>query len=241
MSRKAARSPGRPLVLVFGESEHDSRAIKALVAGLAPGLKHSVEHRRQPLVLIKNALPKKARSNAEKIADLARIEGRVRRVLAVLAHEDCDAIEPEHLEVADRIESELRSVGCPNPIAVTPAWEIEAWWLIFPEAVGKLVEGWREPSDWLGRDVGRLKDAKEQLSRAVQPRPAGRSSPRAYHERDSIEIAQNIVADGLLTSFADGRRSTRHAGGSLKHTRSGSFEQFRQKVLRIAASLASRA
>lgn len=234
MSRKQARAQQRPIVLVFGESEHDRRAIKLLVEGLRPELARLVEERRQPLVLIKNALPEKARSNAEKIAGIAKIEAKTRKVVAVLAHEDCDAVEPEHVWVAERLERELTDAGCPSPTAVAPAWETETWWLIFPEAVGKVVQGWRDPDDWLGKDVGRVEHAKERLAKAVQPRPARKKPPRAYHERDSITIAQNIVADGLLRSFEGGRRGTPHRSGSVRHTRSASFEQFRVKVLAIS-------
>jgi hypothetical protein len=234
MSRRNKPDERRPLVLVFGESEHDRRAIKLLVEGLRPDLTGAVEERRQPLVLIKNSLPQKARSNAEKISSLARIAGKTRDVVAVLAHEDCDAVEPEHVRAANKLERALQSAGCPNPIAVTPAWEMETWWLVFPEAVGKVVEGWRDPSDWLGKDVGRVEHAKEKLASAVQPRPPRRSTPRAYEERDSIEIARNIVTDGLLSSFEGGRRTTLHSSGTARHTRSGSFAQFRSKVQRIA-------
>jgi hypothetical protein len=233
VSRRRAHIKRKPIVLVFGESEHDRRAIKLLVEGLRPDLAGIVEERRQPLVLIKNALPEKARSNAEKIASIASVEAKTKRVVAVLAHEDCDALEPEHVRIANKLEKELRDAGCPNPAAVTPAWETEAWWLVFPEAVGKVVEGWRDPADWLGKDVGRVERAKEQLARAVQPRPPRKSPPRAYHERDSIAIAKNIVANDLLRSFEGGRRSTPHPSGSTRHTRSDSFEQFRLKVLRI--------
>lgn len=234
MSRKQARAQQRPIVLVFGESEHDRRAIRRLVEGLRPDLAGLVEERREPLVLIKRALPDKARSNAEKIAGIARAEARTRKVVAVLAHEDCDALEPEHIRVAEKLEKELSRAGCPNPTAVTPAWETETWWLIFPEAVGKVVQGWRDPDDWLGKDVGRVEHAKEKLARAVQPRPPRKAPPRGYHERDSIAIAQNIVADGLLRSFEGGRRSTPHPSGSTRHTRSASFEHFRLKVLAIS-------
>jgi hypothetical protein len=221
-------------VLVFGESEHDRRAIKRLVEGLRPDLVGLVEERRQPLVLIKGALPERARSNAEKIAGIAKIEARTRLVAAVLAHEDCDAIEPEHVRVAAKLEKELSDAGCPNPVAVAPAWETETWWLIFPEAVGKVVQGWREPDDWLGKDVGRVENAKEKLAKAVQPRPPRKSAPRAYQERDSIAIAQNVVADGLLPSFDGVHRGTPHPSGSTRRTRSESFGQFRLKVLAIS-------
>ena len=219
-------------MLVFGESEHDTKAIRHLVEGLRPDLSGIVEHRRQPLVLIKNAEPKNARSNADRIVQVVRQEAAARHVLAVLAHEDCDAVEPAHVAASRRIEDELKSAGCPAvAIAVTPAWETEAWWMVFPEAVGKVVEGWRDPDDWIGRDVGLVKDAKESLAGAVQPRPKPKSSPRDYEEHDSIEIASNVVHDGLLPSFKNGRRESHPVHGRPKLTRSASFELFRAKVL----------
>ena len=226
----------RALILVFGESEHDRRALVELVRGLRPDLRDLVEERRRPLVLIKGTLPSKARSNAEEIAALARVEQRTRNVLAVLAHEDCDAIEPAHAEVAEKIEAELRAAGCPGePIGAAPAWETETWWMVFPEAVGKIVEGWRDPDDWLGRDVGRVEWAKEKLAAAVQPRPRPRKGPpRPYEERDSISVARNIVQDDLLRSFADGRRTTPARTGTARvETRSASLERFRTRVLAI--------
>lgn len=232
------------MVLVFGESEHDRRAIVHLVQGLRPDLRGKVEERRQPLVLIKGALPQKARSNAVEIASLAQREQEARELLAVLAHEDCDALEPAHIEVSKKIENELRNAGCPaEPIAVTPAWEIEAWWMVFPEAVGRIVQGWRDPVDWLGRDVGQVSEAKEKLAVAVQPRPRPMRPPRAYHERDSIAVAANIVEDGLLSSFDKGRRLTPGKKGTATiETRSASFERFRTRVLGIprSATAASR-
>ncbi len=221
-------------MLVFGESEHDRRAIKRLVEGLRPDLDGKVEERRRPLVLIKGTLPGTARSNAAEIAQLARAACTSSDVLAVLAHQDCDALEPAHEEAAERIERELAAAKCPAmAIGVTPAWEIEAWWMLFPEAVGRVVRGWRNPDDWIGKDVGKVRDAKEKLAKAVQPRPRPPSPPRDYHERDSIQIAGNIATNGLLASFEAGRRRTRGVGGSCRETRSASFERFRQRVLAI--------
>ena len=221
-----------PVVLVFGESENDRRAIKHLVRGLRSDLR--VEERRAPLVLIKGALPTTARSNAEKIASVVRQEGGP--VLAVLAHQDCDDLEPAHEAAAASIEAALSTAGCPGPIGVTPAWEMEAWWMVFPEAVGKIVTGWRDPDDWIGRDVGLVRHAKEELKKAVQPRPRRASPPRDYEERDSIDVARNIADDGLIGSFDADHRATPHPSGGRKLTRSRSFERFRKRVLGIGAA-----
>ena len=232
MSRAGDRKRGS-IVLVFGESENDRRAIRHLVHGLRPDLKGKVHERRAPLVLVKGSLPEKARENAKDIAALAKAEARHDNVLAVLAHQDCDDIEPAHDGVATKIEVELVAAGCPNPIGVAPAWEIETWWMVFPEAVGKVVKGWRDPDDWIGKDVGVVPDSKEQLRRAVRPRPKRWPGPRDYEEWDSIAVAENIVVDGLLDSFDKGRRSTPHPSGATQHTHSQSFERFRSRVFRI--------
>jgi len=235
--RRKARGPrGRPrraVVLVFGESDHDRRAIRHLTEGLRPDLVGKVEPRSAPLVLIKNATREHAKSNAQRIAELARQEMAAREVLAVLAHEDCDATEPAHVAATQRIEEELRAAGSPYPIGVTPAWEIEAWWMLFPEAVGCVVEGWREPRDWIGRDVGAVRHAKEALARAVRPRGHPRSPLRDYLERDSIPIASNIASQGLLDSFSEGARRTKRANGTVQEARSASFGAFRAKVAGI--------
>ena len=243
MSKGRTRNAPKPkqrraVVLVFGEHDHDRRAIRHLAEGLRPDLAGKVEVRRQPLVLIKGATRAKARSNAERISELVKSESAARDVLAVLAHQDCDAVEPAHIAAAERIENELTAAKCSAyPIGVTPAWEIEAWWLLFPEAVGRVVKGWRDPDDWIGRDIGKVENAKETLARAVQPRPLPASPPRDYAEEDSIAIASNIAAHDLLRSFRDGARATPAANGTIRRTRSASFEAFRSKVAKIPARL----
>ncbi len=221
-------------MLVFGESENDRRAIRHLTEGLRSDLRNKVETRRQPLVLIKDADAERARSNAQKIAALVKQESAARNVLAVITHQDCDALEPAHVAVAQKIENHIKAAGCATSVvAAAPAWEIEAWWMLFPEAVGRLVLGWRDPDDWIGRDVGKVKNAKEALASAVQPRPPTKSPPREYEESDSVAIAENIDQMGLHPSFQDGARFTKAKSSAERRTLSASFEAFRKKVLAI--------
>lgn len=231
---KRQREARREVVLVFGESENDRRAIQHLVVALRPDLEGAVEPRRSPLVLIKGALPKKQKSNAAEIASIAKLEQRTRSVRAVLAHQDCDAVEPAQVSVSHAIESALSSAGCPGAvIAVTPAWEVEAWWMVFPEAVKKVCQAWREPRNWVGKDVGKVTNAKEKLAQAVQTGGAAAKTKREYRESDSIDIAQNIANQNLLREFSGGSRKHQDAAGKIVATRSASLEQFRLKVLAI--------
>jgi hypothetical protein len=234
-AKRAAGRQRRPVVLVFGESENDTKAIRTLTQALRPDLDADVEVRRTPLVLIKGALPAKAAANAQEIANVAKATAKIRPVLAVLAHQDCDAVEPSHVAAGDLIEKGLREAGCPGePIAVTPAWETETWWMVFPEAVGVVVAGWRVPDDWIGKDVGRVENAKEKLKAAVQPRPKGKGKPpREYRESDSITIADNIASAGSLASFVDNAHVTKTPTGQERRTRCASFGRFRTKVLAL--------
>lgn len=232
--KRAKPAPGsRRLILVFGEDEHDRLAIATLVRALRPGLR--VQPIRQPLVLIKGALPETARQNAEEIAAQARDIAAGGEVLAVLAHQDCDACQPADVAVANRLEEALAAAGCPGtPIGVAPAWEIEAWWMVFPEAVQQVVEGWRAPTGWLGHDVGMVQDAKEALCRALRPVKGVKGKRvRDYEENDSIATAENIVSLGLLASFDGDHRETPGRGTAKQRTKCTSFGAVRRKVLAL--------
>lgn len=184
------------VIVIFGESENDRKAIATLVRALCPNARTKIA--RSPLVLIKNAPPSDAPSRARRVAATVRaIEARD-SVKCVFAHEDADTTEPGHLPVAERIEQALQEAGTPGKVhAVVPAWEIEAWWFLWPEAVATCYERWVEPSTTT--PAGRIENAKERLGRAV--RPAGLTSAERknfpdYRESDSIKIAEAIAANG---------------------------------------------
>lgn len=85
--------------------------------------------------------------------------------------------------------------------------------------MAKVVTGWREPNDWVGKDVGRVENAKEALTRAVRPKQVDRKV-RDYHEADSIAIARNVVDLRLLSSFDGEHRETAGKGVATVRTRS---------------------
>ncbi|HYO56546.1 hypothetical protein [Archangium sp.] len=184
-----------PLVLVFGEDENDTKSIRELIEGLRPELVGKVQHRRHPLVLIKNARPEDVPDRAQRIADAVDIARATHDVACVFAHEDCDDVEPKHEAVCAKIEAALAKAGCPAH-AVVPAWELEAWWFMWPEAVQAVrPKSWRAPDDHLGKRVGLIKDAKEELRRKVVPKdlkPEKRKSFPHYQESDSPTIARHV-------------------------------------------------
>jgi hypothetical protein len=213
-SKKAPKGP--PVVLVFGEDDNDRECIKILIGSLRPDLARRIQARRQPLVLIKGVRPEDVPDNAQRIATVVTAERIKNEVGCVFAHQDCDDFEPAHEQVAAEIESALRAAGC-EAHAVAPAWEMEAWWFLWPDAVQAANPSWRKPDDYLGRNVGMIKNAKEELKRCVVPagEKRGRSGFRGYQESDAPKIAAAVSRLGIADK----------PGG-----RSGSYDRFRTSV-----------
>ena len=207
-------------ILVFGEDENDRRAIVELVRALRPDLREvKVQTRRSPVVHLKGTdRPATKRSVAEQIAALTKAQSRTGPVIATIAHQDCDAVEPAHEALTRSIEEELARLGVPNPIAAAPAWEIEAWWMLFPDALAAVRNCWRRlPSG--ATNVGMVVNAKEALQRAL--RPSGRTRCPDYSESDSVAVAKRAGELGLLRQ-CDAKRSA-------------SYAEFRNKLLTLKA------
>lgn len=204
----------RRVALVFGESENDRKTLDELIGALRPDAPPRAS-RRKPLVLIRDAGAARARSVAADIASVVAAD-RVRHdVRAVVTHQDCDAVEPAHVALAERIESSLSAAGV-DAIAATPAWEMEAWLFLWPDAVIAAFPSWRRPDGQSGKSVGRLRDAKEAFRRATRP-PGRARRHRDYEESDCPRIAAKVRELRLVDKL---------------DAKSDSFELFAKKVRR---------
>lgn len=190
-----ARESGEQII-VFGEDDNDRKSIKILLCGLRPDITPgSVKPLREPIALVKDIAPDRLRKRTERVHAALRAANVRQRIRSVLLHEDVDDFEPQHEKAARRIEDAYRTL--PWPVyAVVPAWELEAWWFLFPAAVAALHPSWQPLDGYRGRHLGKIRNAKEELVRAL--RPAGKRSAREYAESDSATIAQKIVELGLL-------------------------------------------
>ncbi|MBX3273019.1 MAG: hypothetical protein KF729_22340 [Sandaracinaceae bacterium] len=184
------------MVLVFGENEHDRMSLVQLMRALRTDCP-KIETRRRPLVLIKNRDAAEQRKSAAAIADVVGADQRRFDVRLVVAHEDADALEPAHEALAERTERLLGEKGI-RAVAATAAWETEAWWYLWPDAVLAVNSKWRHPNRQK-TDVGKLRDAKEQLRRDLRPKQ-GRT--RDYEESDSPEIARLVRERGIVDAHA---------------------------------------
>lgn len=178
---------------------------------------------RRPPILIKDSDSRSMPSRVTTIARLIDAEATQADVVCVFAHEDCDAVEPAHEAVALKIEEAFARQGY-HVHAVAPAWESEAWLFLWPDAVNQHMSKWRSLDNYRGREVGRISDAKETLTRALRPTGRGHGNVRDYRESDAPEIARHVRELGLANSPAG---------------RSASYDRFRASVETCCSSISA--
>jgi hypothetical protein len=187
-------------VLIFGEDANDTKVIAELLVALFPELEGKTKPLRKPPILIKDAASRDVPDRVDVIIGLIDAEMTTADVICVFAHEDCDAVEPAHLALADKIESAFSSCGR-HVHAVTPAWEMEAWLLLWPAAFSKYRPRWAPIDKYKGRDVGKIGNAKQELTHALRPSGKGHTVPD-YRESDAPEIARIVRESGWARSPA---------------------------------------
>lgn len=204
------------MVLIAGEDPNDTHSIMHLMRAILPtDANYAARPLRRPPILRRNAAPAKRRSMAEEVAALASAFLRTHLKVVTVAHRDCDELEPAHLAEAEALESDLRDAGAPNPIAATPAWEIETWWMLFPEAL-RATRGCWKAIDYAHLDVGMIQHSKERLVRDLRPVGRRRNCPD-YRESDSVIVAQQVHRLGLAQNH--------------ERLKADSLREFRKKLL----------
>ncbi|MFC7480142.1 hypothetical protein ACFQX7_08995 [Luedemannella flava] len=201
-------------IIVFGEDDNDRQSIKVLLCGLRPDISPSaVKLLREPMALVKDISPGKVGRKVDRVAAALRAAHARQEIRCVLMHEDADALEPAHVAIAERIENSYAAMPW-KVHAVVPAWEMEAWWFLFPDAVAALRSSWRKPDDYLNKDVGKVANAKEKLKSAV--RPAGfRGSLSGATQRRTVWILRR--RSSLCSSIRNpGQREVIAGSGSFE-------------------------
>ena len=215
MAGKAVRPDGRArrvIGLLFCEDQNDAESLKNLVVAIWPAAPR-IEYCRKPLILVRDLnRAQERKKNASKVMAIVKAKRELAEVRFVIAHQDCDAVEPAHTALASKIRDELTEEGVPNVVPAAPAWEIEAWWYQWPRAVAAVNSKWR-PLNRTGNH-GMLTNAKEMLRRDLRANGA-----RDYEESDSPRIAQKVKELGIL---------------NLRTGTCGSFIAFRDVIARVA-------
>ena len=192
-------------IVVFAEDPNDGEALRSLLLWLCPTARASqIRYIRNPPTLQRGATGPRLLEFAERVR--SAIRALPATPVCILVHTDCDDLDPTGGYV-ERRARELREVGLVEAHVVMPTEEIEAWWLLHPEATEMVAERWRNVLPRTKRDQDRVRNPKGELKRLT------RRSGREYQVGDSRRIAETLRSNP----------STRAQVGS-----SASFSRFRQ-------------
>lgn len=201
-SRESRSRHRPPVILVFGEDSNDTESIKVLLRHLCPRVPGEVvvEVRRDPPSLTKGATVPKVRGWMDSIARVVTTEARLRRVHAVLVHQDSDGPDPSAI-VEAKLASELdRTLAAHTAHAVVPVQMTESWWLAFPDAVrGVKPTAWQTVKFPKHANTEAIDDPKRELKRITR----AASAKNEYSEVDSVAIAERIVSDEMDLDVAN--------------------------------------
>lgn len=208
---RRGRQSTQSVVLVFAESLNDARAIRSLIEALCPSLKNRVREQPRPPSLQRSAGPRPVKNWMDGVGQVVTRVSMRTTVACVFVHRDSDGPDPGG-RLAVSTEAAMRRAGIDNGHAVVPVQEIEAWWLLFPQAIEGFRKSWSGTLPTSRRNVDMVSNPKEELTK----RTARKSRKNAYSEADSPEIAR-LVARALES----GKQPT----GSSR-----SFDRFRRSV-----------
>jgi hypothetical protein len=143
---------------------------------------------------------------AKRVDTLAKkVRARAAREKANLActfvHEDFDKTDSgEVMSVRDRVQRSLeKELGTAH--YVLSVAEIEAWLLLFPEALANTVSSWKVPKQLRNRDTGTIANPKEVLIRTVSNRS------RRYRESDAPDVFAKAIGLNCLDRAQGRNRS----------------------------------
>lgn len=209
------------LVFVFGEDKNDSAAIGHLIRGILPaGSNITIRPLRDPPILRNDSAVVKRQAMSEKIFGIVNAFQRSGANVLVVAHRDCDDIEPAHVKATEALEASLRQAGIKFVVAATPAWEIETWWMLFPEVFPNICSSWSK-IDYGSSNVGMISNSKERLARDLRSK-SGKRAPE-FREQHGIDVARFVAENRELVAKI--------------RARCGSFENFNKSLCFAHASL----
>jgi hypothetical protein len=198
----STRATKKPIIVVAGESGNDREVLRSFLEAFCPQMQGRIVFLNDKIPL-RDASEANLKDRVKRFGSLVRARAERERasVAAVFLHEDLDDVDSGQYEVVrERVQRALvRELE--NAYYVLAVWEIEAWLLLFPEAVTGFSSGWRVPAKRRGRDTGMFQDPKRIFQEEIS------KAGTRYRESDAPAIASRIVALRKHTAPIGGNRS----------------------------------
>ncbi|GAA3964021.1 hypothetical protein FOF52_00015 [Thermobifida alba] len=205
MSRRggtSTRATRKPVVVVAGEDRNDRASLRILLEEICPEMRGRIVEIKDK-VRLREATGSNLRDRVDTLARKVRARAKLEQaeVACVFIHEDLDAPESRgYSEVHQKVERELRT-QLDSAHYVLAVAEMEAWMLLFPQALTAMVSTWKLPAKHQGRDTGRITDPKKILMGELG------KGKRRYRESDASDVFRTIVDGGHLASPKGSNRS----------------------------------
>lgn len=196
------RATRRPVVVLAGEDRNDRRCLRILLEAYCQDMRGRLVEINEPVRLHKVPAERLQRRVSE-LARLvrARAVGEDAELACVFVHEDLDGTDGDDYPLIQRRVQEALCAELGSAHYVLAVEEIEAWLLLFPDALSAFVGSWKVPARYRGKDTGRLADPKGILMREVS------RSGRRYRESDAPAVLEKAVAAEIHKAPAGSNRS----------------------------------
>jgi hypothetical protein len=190
------------VVVLAGEDRNDRCCLRILLEAYCDDIRGRLVEINDPVRLHKVA-PERLLAQVTDLARLARARAAREdaELACVFVHEDLDRTDGDEYPTIRRRVQEALEAELGNAHYVLAVEEIEAWLLLFPDALSTAVGSWKVPAKYQGRDTGRLADPKGILTREVT------KGNRRYRESDAPNVLEEVVKAGGLLSPAGSNRS----------------------------------
>ncbi|HYS39225.1 MAG TPA: hypothetical protein VEO01_26715 [Pseudonocardiaceae bacterium] len=196
------RATKKPVVVLAGEDRNDRKSLRILLEAFVPEMRGRIVEISDKVRLRQangHTLDERVDALANKVS--ARAAREHADVACVFVHEDLDAVDgPEYQTTRKRVQAALdrRFHSAHYMLAV---WEVEAWLLLFPEALTAFNRSWKIGNKYRNKDTGLLADPKALLANETN------SGPRSYRESDAPEILAKAIALGCHLHTSGSNRS----------------------------------
>jgi hypothetical protein len=204
------RATRRPVVVLAGEDRNDRRCLRILLEAYCDEMRGRLVEINEPVRLHRvpaDRLPRRISDLAALVR--ARAAAEDAELACAFVHEDLDGTDGDTYPVIHhRVQQALRAeLG--NAHYVLAVEEMEAWLLLFPDALSDLVGSWKLPAKYRGKDTGRLADPKSILMREVS------KGGRRYRESDAPAVLERAVALALHRDPVGSNRSWTRFGTDI--------------------------
>jgi hypothetical protein len=193
----ARRGTGRhatdtPVIVLAGEDRNDRQCLKIAITALRPDIGKRIVEINDTVRLRDSRDTVTGRVDRLINQAKARADREDSPLAALFLHEDYDGVDCDVRDNTRARVQEALSKRFEKAFYVLATWEIEAWLLLFPDALAATHPSWQVPPKYLGRDTARIADPKRVLKEEVS-----RSGPR-YRESDAADVLAKAAELDLL-------------------------------------------